>query len=178
MVCNIFSSVILTRLHVCVRTCILLTRENRTHKTGLTPSLVIEVPAPNQECVRGITFVSVYDLSVGYLNCSDSVVLSVFDFIALITNNKIILILICCIVPSYLLFYRCISFKSVLSESSARTVNNVSFYLLKFVRLFPVRTVVNSSSGNCMGISDSFVTSDILYLSLAIQSVDCVHLLN
>ena len=103
------------------------------------------------------------------MNCSDSVVLSVFDFIPFFDFDLLYCALVFVILPLH------VSFKSVLGESSTSAVNNVTFYLLKSVYLFPVRTFVNSSFGNFMGISDSFVTSDILYLSLAIQSVDCVH---
>ena len=53
-------------------------------ETSLTPQLVIEVTVPSQEgersciCIRGIHFVSFYDLSIEFWNCSDSVVY--FDF--------------------------------------------------------------------------------------------------
>ena len=35
-------------------------------------------------CVRGIGFASLYNFSLGFLNCSDSVVLFIFHFSSLI----------------------------------------------------------------------------------------------
>ena len=58
---------------------------NWAHKTGLTPTIFIEVSryqarkgAVMYQCVRGIHFVSYYCCSNGFRHCSDSVVVFVF----------------------------------------------------------------------------------------------------
>ena len=51
------------------------------HKTSLNPPLFIEMSGQNQDseryvylCARGIEFVSFYDFSIGFWNCSDILV--------------------------------------------------------------------------------------------------------
>jgi hypothetical protein len=54
------------------------------HKTSLTPPLFIEVSVLRQVmylCVRIIDCVSFCDFSIGFWNCSNSVVYFVFHFI-------------------------------------------------------------------------------------------------
>jgi len=66
-----------------------------THKTSLTPPLYIEVPVPTEECewscicMLGLSnFASIYDLSIGYWNCSDNIVFFVFHFFFLLLQRR------------------------------------------------------------------------------------------
>jgi len=64
--------------------------ESLKYSSHLTPPLFSEVPAPNMEgeqsciCVLGVSILpmSLYDFSIRFWNCYDSVVFFVFHFIS------------------------------------------------------------------------------------------------
>jgi len=58
--------------------------EDWVHKISLNPPRLIEVSVPSQESEESFVYVfvvSILPFSIGFWNCSDSVIFSVFHFI-------------------------------------------------------------------------------------------------
>ena len=87
IICTMMSSIVMRYLHQSL----FINHRVWSNKTSLMPPLFIEVPVPGplsetvmHLCIMGIDVASFLDCSIGFWNCSDSVVFLVFHFVCMI----------------------------------------------------------------------------------------------